>query len=115
MVVHVNHAREIDRSVVRALERLRCAGVMLLNQAVLLRRVNDTLAAQVALSERLIEGGVVPYYLHQLDQVAGAAHFYVSPSRGREIVGQMQSVLPGYAVPRYVQDVPGRDAKTSLM
>ena len=107
MVVHANHAQELDAEVADSLERLRRAGVLLLNQAVLLRGVNDSVAAQRALSERLIAIGVLPYYLHQLDRVQGAAHFEVPIAEGREIIAQLRHQLPGYAVPRYVQDTQG--------
>jgi EF-P beta-lysylation protein EpmB len=114
MVLHANHARELDDEVAATADRLRCAGVMLLNQAVLLHGVNDTVDAQCALSRRLVEIGVTPYYLHQLDRVGGAAHFEVSMNRGREIISEMRKRLPGYAVPQYVQEVPGELHKIVL-
>ena len=114
MVIHANHAQELDEEVAAALARVRQQKVMLLNQAVLLRQVNDSVAAQVELNERLIELGVVPYYLHQLDRVAGAAHFEVPIEEGREIIQQMRRRLPGYAVPRYVQEVAGEPYKVVL-
>jgi EF-P beta-lysylation protein EpmB len=115
MVVHANHAREVSPEVAAAFEKLRHAGIMLLNQAVLLRGVNDSVAAQQELAERLIEVGVVPYYLHQLDRVAGAAHFEVSIEEGRRIVAELRTRLPGYMVPRYVQEVAGEPSKTILL
>jgi EF-P beta-lysylation protein EpmB len=115
VVIHANHALELAEDVGSALERLRVAGVMLLNQAVLLRGVNDSVEAQQALSERLIELGVVPYYLHQLDRVAGAAHFEVPIAKGRQIVEELRKRLPGYMVPRYVQEIPGAASKTVLL
>ncbi len=114
MVIHANHAQELDRQVGEGLTRLRQAGVMLLNQAVLLRGVNDSIDAQVALSERLVEMRVLPYYLHQLDRVAGAAHFEVPVDEGRQIIEGMRARLPGYAVPRYVQEVAGEANKVVL-
>jgi L-lysine 2,3-aminomutase len=112
--VHANHANELDAEVAAAIDRLRRAGVMLFNQAVLLRGVNDTLDAQCALSNRLIEIGVTPYYLHQLDRVRGAAHFEVPIARGREIIAELRRRLPGYAVPQYVQEQHGELHKTVL-
>jgi L-lysine 2,3-aminomutase len=85
-----------------------------LNQSVLLRGVNDAADTLVALSLRLLELRVLPYYLHQLDQVAGAAHFWVPVERGRELIAALRSQLPGYGVPRYVREEPGRDSKTLL-
>jgi EF-P beta-lysylation protein EpmB len=115
VVLHVNHAQELDGPVSRALARLVDAGIPLLNQAVLLAGVNDNLGALVALSERLVELRIMPYYLHQLDRVAGAAHFSVTPERGAELIEQMRSQLPGYAVPRYVREVAGAASKLPVI
>jgi EF-P beta-lysylation protein EpmB len=114
MVLHANHANELDAEVAAAADRLRRAGVLLLNQTVLLRGVNDAVDAQCALSDRLIEIGVTPYYLHQLDRVRGAAHFEVPVARGREIIAAMRRRLPGYAVPQFVQEQPGELHKVVL-
>ena len=114
MVLHANLARELDAAVAKAVNRLRRAGVLVLNQAVLLAGVNDSADAQCELSLRLIEIGVVPYYLHQLDRVRGAAHFEVPINRGREIVAEMRRRLPGYAVPQYVVERPGELHKAVL-
>lgn len=114
MVIHANHAQELDDDVAAALRRLTAAGVLLLNQAVLLRGVNDTADAQADLSLRLIDLRVTPYYLNQLDRVRGAAHFEVSIERGREIITELRRRLPGYAVPQYVQDQPGAAHKVVL-
>ena len=114
VVVHANHPRELDESVAEALDRLADAGIPLLNQAVLLRGVNDRLETLLELSRRLLDVRVMPYYLHQLDKVAGAAHFAVAQDRGRQLVEQMREQLPGYAVPRYVQELPGAPSKTLL-
>ncbi len=111
MVIHANHAQELDNEVASAMARLQQAGVMLLNQAVLLRGVNDSVDAQAALGERLIAIGVVPYYLHQLDRVQRAAHFEVPIAEGQEIVAALRARLPGYAVPRYVQEIAGELSK----
>ncbi len=115
VVVHANHAQELDEQTGRSLGRLLEARVVLLNQAVLLAGVNDSVEAQVALCERLLELRVLPYYLHQLDRVTGAAHFEVPITVGRQIVEQLRTRLPGYAVPRYVQEVAGAPSKTELL
>jgi EF-P beta-lysylation protein EpmB len=115
VVLHINHAQEVDPQLVSAVERLRKAGAWVMNQSVLLRGVNDNLEALVALSEVLIDCQIVPYYLHQLDRVSGAAHFEVPIERGRELFGQLQRALPGYAVPRYVQEQPGAASKQWLL
>lgn len=115
VVVHANHAQELDEPTARSLAKLAKARVVLLNQAVLLAGVNDSVEAQIALCERLIELRVVPYYLHQLDRVAGAAHFDMPIAVGRQIIERLRTQLPGYAVPRYVQEVAGAPSKTELI
>jgi L-lysine 2,3-aminomutase len=114
MVIHANSAQELSAEVAAALQPLRPAEILLLNQAVLLRGVNDSADAQVALSRRLIQIGVIPYYLHQLDRATGVAHFEVPVERGREIIQQLRRRLPGYAVPRYVREVAGGPCKEPL-
>jgi len=114
MVVHCNHAKEIDAAVAGAFARIRQQGMTLLNQAVLLAGVNDSAAALAQLSERLFEAGALPYYLHLLDRVAGAAHFEVSVDRARALHREISTVLPGYLLPRLVQEVAGAPAKVPL-
>ncbi len=114
LVLHANHPAEIDSEVAAAVGQLRSAGVLLFNQAVLLKGVNDQANILADLSRRLIGLGVTPYYLHQLDRVAGAAHFEVPEQRGLEIMSTLRATLPGYAVPRYVREEPGATAKTPL-
>lgn len=114
MVVHANHPQEIDEATCGALAKLVDAGVPVLNQSVLLRGVNDSADALIELSRRLIDLRVVPYYLHQLDRVQGAAHFEVPIRRGLELIEDMRRALPGYAVPRYVQEVAGEEHKRVL-
>lgn len=114
VVVHTNHANEIDTSVRVALQELRSAGVTLLNQSVLLRGVNDTAASLAALSETLFESGVLPYYLHLLDRVRGAAHFEVPGARAGELMRSLVATLPGYLVPRLVREQAGDSGKTPV-
>ena len=114
VVLHANHGREIDHTVDAAVERLRALGVTLLNQAVLLRGVNDTVEAQAELSHRLFASGTLPYYLHLLDPVRGAAHFEVSSTEARALMRDLAARLPGYLVPRLVREEPGRPGKTPL-
>lgn len=111
MVLHANHAREFDTSVDAALARLRATGVCLLNQSVLLRGVNDSVAALRALSERLFRAGVLPYYLHLLDRVQGAAHFEVAEAQARVLLLELAAQLPGYLLPRLVREQAGAAAK----
>jgi len=114
LVVHANHAAELDPAVDRALARLATTGSVLLNQSVLLRGVNDSVAALLALSERLFAAGVMPYYLHQLDRVQGTAHFEVSDRRARQLARALRDRLPGYLVPRLVREIPGEGSKRPL-
>ncbi len=114
MVVHCNHPREIDSDVASALSRLVDAGIPVLNQAVLLKGVNDQLDVLESLCRRLIDLRVQPYYLHQLDRVQGAAHFEVSEAIGRQLIDQLRQRLPGYAVPSYVSELAGEPSKTPL-
>ena len=114
VVLHANHAQELDGAVAAAAGRLRDAGVTLLNQSVLLAGVNDAEDALRELSERLFDAGVLPYYLHLLDPVAGAAHFDVQEERARELMAGVRAELAGYLVPRLVREVPGEPSKRPI-
>lgn len=114
IVVHANHANEFDAGVDAACARLREAGATLLNQSVLLRGINDQADVLAALSERLFAAGVLPYYLHQLDRVQGAAHFEVDDTRALALVEALRQRLPGYLVPRLVREVAGEGCKRPL-
>lgn len=114
MVIHANHANEIDHSVAGAVATLREAGIITLNQAVLLAGVNDSLEAQVALCQQLFNAGVLPYYLHLLDRVQGAAHFEVCEQSAKILHRQMRAHLPGYLLPRLVREIEGADAKIGI-
>ncbi len=111
VVVHVNHPAELGGAFPEAIARLVDAGVPVLSQTVLLRSVNDDETVLAQLFERLVDLRVLPYYLHQLDPVRGAAHFLVPQARGLEIMAELRHRLPGYAVPRYVQEIPGAESK----
>jgi EF-P beta-lysylation protein EpmB len=114
VVIHANHANEFDAHVDAAMRRLRAAGATLLNQAVLLRGVNDDVDALTALSKRCFEAGVLPYYLHQLDRVQGAAHFEVGDDEARRLHTALQARLSGYLVPKLVREVAGDPGKRPL-
>ena len=114
VVVHANHANELDDDVAAALAALAGTGAVLLNQSVLLAGVNDDTDVLAALSRRLLACGVLPYYLHQLDRVAGAAHFAVDDARARDLHARLRERLPGYLVPRLVREVAGAPAKMPL-
>jgi len=114
MIVHANHPSEIDDDVAQSLAKFVDAGIPVLNQSVLLRGVNDDIDALVGLSRRLVNLRVMPYYLHQLDRVRGAAHFEVPLARGMKLVEDMRQHLPGYAVPRFVREIAGERSKRLL-
>jgi EF-P beta-lysylation protein EpmB len=114
VVVHANHANEIDDDVRRALATLAMTGVTVLNQAVLLAGVNDSEDALANLSEALFDAGVLPYYLHMLDPVSGAAHFEVSDAEAKRLHAEVAARLPGYLVPKLVREVPGAPAKIGV-
>ncbi|CTP85040.1 L-lysine 2,3-aminomutase [Xanthomonas translucens pv. phlei] len=113
-VIHANHASEFDASVDAALAQLRDSGAQLLNQAVLLRGVNDSVDALAALSERSFAAGVLPYYLHQLDRVEGVAHFEVDDATARALHQALAARLSGYLVPKLVREIAGDTGKRAL-
>jgi EF-P beta-lysylation protein EpmB len=114
VVLHINHANEIDAGVADACARLRASGATVLNQSVLLRGVNDDVGTLAALSERLFDCGVIPYYLHQLDRVAGAAHFAVGDDVARGLMDALRGRLSGYLVPLLVREIAGESGKRPL-
>jgi L-lysine 2,3-aminomutase len=113
-VIHANHPNEVTPELGEAAARLRDSGGTVLNQAVLLKSVNDDADTLETLSEALFGVGVLPYYLHLLDPVAGAAHFDVPVGRARGLLRELRARLPGYLVPRLVQEVAGADAKRPI-
>lgn len=114
IVLHANHANELDAAVHQACAALRDTGATLLNQSVLLAGVNDSVEALGCLSEALWDAGVLPYYLHLLDRVRGASHFEVGEARALALLGGLRARLPGYLVPRLAREVPGAAAKIVL-
>ncbi|WP_198650119.1 EF-P beta-lysylation protein EpmB [Zobellella maritima] len=114
MVLHINHAREIDEKLAALCRDWRHAGITLLNQSVLLAGVNDDADILVQLSERLFEAGVLPYYLHQLDKVEGAAHFAVDDKQAKHLMALLLARLPGFLMPRLVREIGGENSKTPI-
>ncbi|EKM0372740.1 EF-P beta-lysylation protein EpmB [Cronobacter turicensis] len=114
LVNHINHAQEIDDAFRTGMTKLRAAGVTLLNQSVLLKGVNDNAATLAALSNALFDAGVMPYYLHVLDKVQGAAHFMVSDDEARAIMRELLSQVSGYLVPKLAREIGGEPSKTPL-
>ncbi len=111
VVIHVNHPAELDDDTHRALNCLRATGAMLFNQAVLLKGVNNNPDVQVALAEKLFQQGVIPYYLHLPDRVAGTSHFFVDTDESLQLHQEITEHLPGYLVPRLVREIPGEKSK----
>jgi EF-P beta-lysylation protein EpmB len=114
LVNHINHAREIDEEFRTAMTKLRQAGVRLLNQSVLLRDVNNNAQTLADLSNALFDAGVMPYYLHVLDKVQGAAHFMVSDDEARTIMRELLTLVSGYMVPKLAREIGGEPSKTPL-
>jgi EF-P beta-lysylation protein EpmB len=114
IVIHANHPAELDARTAAALRQLGEHCTALLNQSVLLAGINDDLATLGELSMRLFEAGVLPYYLHQLDPVAGAAHYAVSDADALALHSALAAALPGYLLPRLVRELPGASGKTAL-
>src|SRR5690606_17341879 len=114
IVVHAHHSAKLAASVERALRALRDSSAALLIQSVLLAGVNDDPQSLAELSRRLFEVGVLPYYLHQLDRVAGAAHFAVDDAAALRLQAALRDALPGYLVPRLVRELAGSASKTPL-
>lgn len=112
--LHTNHPNEFDSDVWAALRRLQKCGITLISQSVLLRGVNDDIVTLETLCRELVNHGVLPYYLHQLDKVSGAGHFEVPIERGKELIDALRTRLSGYAVPKYVQEIAGMPSKTAL-
>ena len=115
LVIHSNHPNELDHHVGHALKKLSNAGVTLLNQTVLLSGINDSVESLQALSEKLFQLGVLPYYIHQLDKVKGAAHFEVPDQRAKQLITKLMAQLPGYLVPKLVREIPDHPNKVPLL
>lgn len=114
MVIHCNHANEIDSVVEGSLQRLQQSGVTLLNQSVILKGINDDAEALTQLSFALHRVGVLPYYLHLPDKTQGTAHFDVTEAHAVDCIQAMRQRLPGYLVPRLAVEIPGDGAKTVI-
>ncbi len=112
LVTHINHANEIDELLKERLAQLRQANVALLNQAVLLKGVNDNALTLKALGDKLFQAGILPYYLHLLDKVEGASHFYIDDSHAQQIYTELQRLTSGYLVPKMVREIAGKPNKT---
>ncbi len=115
MVIHANHPQEINDEVTLALKKLQKTKMTLLNQSVLLKSINDDIHTLTLLSEKLFSAGVLPYYLHVLDKIQGAAHFDLDLAQAKKLYRMLSEQLPGYLLPRLVCEEPGKGAKTLLI
>lgn len=113
IAIHSNHKEEIDLESEEAILKLKETNATLLSQTVLLKGVNDNVEALKSLFLRLAELDVQPYYLHHPDQAKGAMHFYLPIEEGRKIYGKLRNILPGWAIPQYIIDIPGGEGKTN--
>ncbi len=113
-VIHCNHPRELDCNVLAALKQIQKIGIPVLNQTVLLRNINDNVETLSLLCSTLVDNGIIPYYLHQLDRVTGSHHFEVTEEKGIELMETLARILPGYAMPRYVREVAGLPYKQEI-
>jgi L-lysine 2,3-aminomutase len=114
LVIHCNHAEELDDEVLEALKKIQKMGIPVLNQWVLLKGVNDSIEILESLCEILVDHGIMPYYLHQLDRVEGTAHFEVEKNHGIQLISELNKRIAGYAIPKYVQEVPSETSKKSI-
>lgn len=113
-IIHCNHHREFDDDIFLHLKQIQALGIPILTQSVLLRGINDDVQTLKELFEILIDHGIIPNYLHQLDRVQGAMHFEVSEEKGKALMHQLQALLPGYAIPKYVREVPNQPNKSPI-
>lgn len=113
-VIHCNHPNEFDETIFAHLKQIQLLGIPILTQSVLLRGINDDVETLKALFELLVDHGIMPYYLHQLDRVQGAAHFEVPETEGKILISRLSAVLPGYAIPKYVREVAGETSKSLI-
>ncbi|MGF1753403.1 EF-P beta-lysylation protein EpmB [Vibrio makurazakiensis] len=113
-VSHINHANEIDNELKQSLQKLRQSGITLLNQGVMLKGVNDNVNSLKELSESLFDAGVLPYYMHVLDKVQGAAHFYISDQEAKQLFKELIEQVSGYLVPKLTREIGGKASKTPL-
>jgi EF-P beta-lysylation protein EpmB len=113
-IIHCNHPREFDEDIFYHLKKVQQLGIPILTQSVLLRGINDDVQTLKNLFELLIDNGIMPYYLHQLDRVQGAVHFEVPEDEGRSLMNQLNALLPGYAIPKYVKETPHQSSKSLI-
>jgi len=113
-IIHCNHTREFDAEIFSRLREIQKLGIPVMTQTVLLRGINDDVETLKVLFTLLIDHGILPYYLHQLDRVEGATHFEVPEKEGKQLMKKLEALLPGYALPKYVKEIPHEHSKTLI-
>lgn len=114
-VTHINHAQEFDKELIKSIKKLKNTGITLLNQSVLLKKINNNANVLANLSNVLFDNGIIPYYLHLLDKVQGVSHFYVTDTEAKNIFRKLLTMLSGYMVPKLVRDIPGHLSKKIIL
>jgi len=114
MVLHCNHPKELTDIHKQTFESIKNTNTLLLNQSVLLNNINDDFKILCELSHKLFDFGVLPYYLNQLDKVNGTKHFQVNHAKAISIHKKLLEYLPGYLVPKLVEEIPGKKNKTPM-
>ena len=114
-VFHINHPNEIDVTFLKYIKRIEELNIQMLNQSVFLKSINDNPHILYQLSQKIIEAGIMPYYINKLDKVSGSAHFDISIERGKEIISELGKICSGYMIPRFVQDIPENASKTIIL
>ena len=114
VVTHINHPNEIDDNVADAIKQLKQNRVTVLNQSVLLKKINDNADILAELSNKLFDIGILPYYIHLLDKVQGAAHFLVEDKQAKKIMKQLAEKVSGYLVPKLAREIGGEKSKRVL-
>jgi EF-P beta-lysylation protein EpmB len=114
-VIHCNHPNEFDEEIFQSIKKIQRLGIPVLSQSVLLCNINDNVEALKKLFLLLSDNGIIPYYLHQLDRVQGTMHFEVPEEKGKQLMSQLGALVPGYALPKYVREIPNQPQKTPLI
>ncbi|MCX8600365.1 MULTISPECIES: EF-P beta-lysylation protein EpmB [unclassified Gilliamella] len=114
VVTHINHPNEIDNEVTRAIWQLKQSNVLVLNQSVMLKNINDNVEVLAQLSNKLFDSGILPYYIHLLDKVQGAAHFFVDDKTAKQLMKQLAEKVSGYLVPKLAREIGGEKSKRVL-
>ena len=114
VVTHFNHAAEVAPPAVDAVARLRAVHIDVLNQAVLLKGLNDDPEVHRELLWALLKAGVRPYALHHADLVPGTGHLRTDVQAGFDLMKALRGTVPGHALPRYLLDLPGGHGKVPL-